>query len=199
MNILTFLTHLNQFLSSDAHQTTLQASYLRKNLTISGVRVTLNIWDTAGQERFHALGPIYYRDSNGAVLVYDVTDPDSLNKVKTWVKELRKMLGNNVSIAIVGNKTDLLQENALHRCPLVAEAQEYTEGVGNAVHYTTSAKQNRGIDELFLNLTQRMIEWQQSQQPKNPNQSTSAKTLRVVDDSELNADAEGQGQGKCSC
>lgn len=64
----------------------------------------MNIWDTAGQERFHALGPIYYRDSNGAVLVYDVTDPDSFNKVKTWVKELRKMLGNNVCIAIVGNK-----------------------------------------------------------------------------------------------
>ena len=39
--------------------------------------------DTAGQERFHALGPIYYRDSNGAILVYDVTDEDSFQKV--WV------------------------------------------------------------------------------------------------------------------
>lgn len=42
----------------------------------------LAIWDTAGQERFHALGPIYYRDSNGAVLVYDITDEDSFNKVR---------------------------------------------------------------------------------------------------------------------
>ncbi|MEQ2193897.1 hypothetical protein XENOCAPTIV_017257 [Xenoophorus captivus] len=38
--------------------------------------------DTAGQERFHALGPIYYRDSNGAILVYDITDEDSFQKVK---------------------------------------------------------------------------------------------------------------------
>lgn len=37
--------------------------------------------DTAGQERFHALGPIYYRDSNGALLVYDITDEDSFQKV----------------------------------------------------------------------------------------------------------------------
>ena len=37
--------------------------------------------DTAGQERFHALGPIYYRDSNGAILVYDITDEDSFAKV----------------------------------------------------------------------------------------------------------------------
>lgn len=189
-------------ISSETHQTTLQASYLRKSLTVSGTRVTLNIWDTAGQERFHALGPIYYRDSNGAVLVYDVTDPDSFNKVKTWVKELRKMLGNNVCIAIVGNKTDLLgpkEQSSLHTCPLVAEAQEYTASVGNAVHYTTSAKQNRGIDEQFLSLTQRMIEWQQSQQPKNVNQATSAKTLRVVDDNETESNAYDQRQGKCSC
>jgi len=37
--------------------------------------------DTAGQERFHALGPIYYRDSHGAILVYDITDEDSFEKV----------------------------------------------------------------------------------------------------------------------
>ena len=42
----------------------------------------MNIWDTAGQERFHALGPIYYRDADGAVLVYDITDTDSFGKVR---------------------------------------------------------------------------------------------------------------------
>lgn len=42
--------------------------------------------DTAGQERFHALGPIYYRDSNGAILVYDVTDEDSFQKVNAHIK-----------------------------------------------------------------------------------------------------------------
>ena len=67
----------------------------------------LSIWDTAGQERFHALGPIYYRDANGAVLVYDITDADSFAKVKNWIKELRKMLGNEISLAIAGNKIDL--------------------------------------------------------------------------------------------
>ena len=67
----------------------------------------LSIWDTAGQERFHALGPIYYRDADGAVLVYDVTEADSFQKVKNWVKELRRMLGDDICLAIAGNKTDL--------------------------------------------------------------------------------------------
>ena len=48
------------------------------------------------------------RDADGAILVYDITDVDSFNKVKVWVKELRKMLGaDSISMAIVGNKTDL--------------------------------------------------------------------------------------------
>ncbi len=45
-----------------------------------------NWWLTCcstGQERFHALGPIYYRDSHAAILVYDITDQDSFVKVKS--------------------------------------------------------------------------------------------------------------------
>ncbi|GFO25263.1 ras-related protein rab-21, partial [Plakobranchus ocellatus] len=57
-----------------------KASFLNKKLNIGGKRVNLAVWDTAGQERFHALGPIYYRDSNGAILVYDITDEDSFQK-----------------------------------------------------------------------------------------------------------------------
>lgn len=45
--------------------------------------------------------------SNGAVLVYDITDQDSFQKVKNWVKELKKMLGNEVCLSIAGNKIDL--------------------------------------------------------------------------------------------
>ncbi|XP_046688272.1 LOW QUALITY PROTEIN: ras-related protein Rab-21-like [Homalodisca vitripennis] len=67
---------------NDRHITTLQASFLNKKLNILGKRVNLAIWDTAGQERFHALGPIYYRMSNGAILVYDITDEDSFQKVR---------------------------------------------------------------------------------------------------------------------
>ena len=41
----------------------------------------VRVQDTAGQERYHALGPIYYRDSHGAIVVYDITDEDSFKKV----------------------------------------------------------------------------------------------------------------------
>lgn len=137
---------------NEKHLTTLQASFLKKRLNLLGKRVDLAIWDTAGQERFHALGPIYYRDSNGAVLVYDITDEDSFLKVKNWVKELRKMLGQDICLVICGNKMDMEKNRKVDQ----ATAEQYAKSVG-AVHFHTSAKQDKGIGEMFLDLTKRMI------------------------------------------
>ncbi|XP_063068193.1 ras-related protein Rab-21 isoform X2 [Engraulis encrasicolus] len=158
------------------------ASFLTKKLNITGKRVNLAIWDTAGQERFHALGPIYYRDSNGAILVYDITDEDSFQKVKNWVKELRKMLGNEICLCIVGNKTDLEKERHVS----LEEAEAYAESVG-AKHYHTSAKLNKGIEELFLDLCKRMMETAQAEERAKGNggASTAAsgrRGVQIVDD-----------------
>ncbi|XP_076331967.1 ras-related protein Rab-21-like [Tachypleus tridentatus] len=158
---------------SDKHFSTLQASFLNKKVNIEGKRVNLAIWDTAGQERFHALGPIYYRDSNGAVLVYDITDEDSFQKVKMWVKELRKMLGSDVCLCIAGNKTDLEKDRAVS----LEEANVYSASVG-AKHFLTSAKLNRGIEELFVDLTKRMIEVAESTDEHRTNSFGHTSNLR---------------------
>ena len=93
---------------SDKQQSTVQANmYSSKKLNIDDRVVNISIWDTAGQERFRALGPIYYRDSHGALLVYDITDADTFEKVKAWVRELRKMVGEDIRICVAGNKADL--------------------------------------------------------------------------------------------
>ena len=65
------------------------------------------MWDTAGQERYHALGSLYYRDADAALLVYDITHQESFDRVRHWVKELRKIVGPSISIAIAANKCDM--------------------------------------------------------------------------------------------
>ncbi|XP_064613731.1 ras-related protein Rab-21-like [Liolophura sinensis] len=163
---------------NDKHITTLQASFLNKRINIGGKRVNIAIWDTAGQERFHALGPIYYRDSNGAILVYDITDEDSFQKVKNWVKELKKMLGNDICLCIAGNKIDLEKERHVS----VEEAEAYAASVG-AKHIHTSAKLNKGIDEVFLDLSKRMLERSADDILSGGNKSKSnRKSVVVVDD-----------------
>ena len=145
---------------NDRQVSTLQASYLDKEVPVGDKNMAkLSVWDTAGQERFHALGPIYYRDADGALLVYDITDAESFQKVKQWVKELRKIVGNDISLAIAGNKIDLEKNRNVNE----AEAIEYAKSVG-ASHYNTSAKANKGLKEVFDDLSSRM--W--SRKESNP-------------------------------
>jgi len=178
---------------NDKHLTTLQASFLNRKINVDNKRVNLAIWDTAGQERFHALGPIYYRDSHGAILVFDITDEDSFQKVKNWVKELKKMLGDEICLCIAGNKIDLEKDRNVQN----SDAEEYARSVG-AKLYHTSAKLNKGIDELFLDLSKRMLakqEEDEAQMASNPNSSKSRdasqrkRNVVIVDEDEANKPA----------
>jgi len=136
------------------HNTTLQATFDTKRITLAdNTRVDLAIWDTAGQERFHSLGHIYYRNSQGAILVYDITDGNSFTRVQNWVKELRKMLGMDVVLVIVGNKIDLEKSRTVNK----TDAINYANSVG-AKHYDASAKQNIGVKEMFSELTKLIVE-----------------------------------------
>ncbi|XP_037934987.1 ras-related protein Rab-21-like [Teleopsis dalmanni] len=166
------------------HISTLQASFLNKKMTLEdGKRVQLNIWDTAGQERFHALGPIYYRGSHGAILVYDITDQDSFQKVKNWVKELKRMLGADIVITIVGNKTDLEAQRTVEQ----SEAIEYSESMG-AHYFETSAKANEGIEELFFSLTKLMTQRHTQREQENSSvrllQGGRPANMLIVEDSQ---------------
>ena len=69
--------------------------------------VRLQLWDTAGQERFRSLIPSYIRDSSVAVIVYDVTNPETFENAGKWLDEVRQERGDDVIVALVGNKTDL--------------------------------------------------------------------------------------------
>ena len=129
---------------NDKQVPTLQASYLDRAVSVDGKQVQLSIWDTAGQERFHALGPIYYRDADAALLVYDITDAETLERVRKWVQELKRHASDNIVIAIAGNKCDLEKRRHVKQ----KDAEELAEAVG-ASHFHTSAKQNKGLKEAF--------------------------------------------------
>mmetsp|Transcript_12578 Transcript_12578/g.32813 ORF Transcript_12578/g.32813 Transcript_12578/m.32813 type:complete len:206 (+) Transcript_12578:76-693(+) len=134
----------------DRTSPTVQASFFDKRITIGPTTCKLAIWDTAGQERFHALGPIYYRDADAAILVYDITDQDSFVKVQNWIRELRRMVGHDIVLVIAGNKCDMERQRQVAR----EDAQAYAAAQG-AYLYETSAKLNIGIDDLFLDLATR--------------------------------------------
>lgn len=170
---------------SEKQQATVQASYLTKRLVIEGVPITLAIWDTAGQERFHALGPIYYRDADAALLVYDIMDNDSFVRVRKWVKELQQMAPKTIIMAIAANKSDLVRLKKFE----IQEAESYAVTIGARL-FVTSAKSGTGIDDVFLDIATRLLQKEKTR--KDGFSPTPPKGILIVDD-----EPEKEPQPKC--
>ncbi|KAI9704536.1 MAG: hypothetical protein M1820_005610 [Bogoriella megaspora] len=96
---------------------TIGASFLTKRVVDidTSTVVRLQIWDTAGQERFRSISKLYYRGANAAVLCYDITDADSFAEMGRWLLELKKNLGDDVILHIVGTKSDVVAEDPTKR------------------------------------------------------------------------------------
>lgn len=67
---------------------------------------------------------MYYRNAQAAVVVYDVTKASSLEKAKTWVKELQRQANPNIVIALAGNKIDLVTASASSSSSTIAESED---------------------------------------------------------------------------
>ena len=61
-----------------------------RTIEMDGKRVKLQIWDTAGQERFRTITQAYYRGAMGILLVYDVTDRQSFENIRNWIKNIKQ-------------------------------------------------------------------------------------------------------------
>ncbi|KAK4953543.1 Vacuolar protein sorting-associated protein 21 [Elasticomyces elasticus] len=90
---------------------TIGAAFLTQKCQLPSRTIKFEIWDTAGQERFASLAPMYYRNAQAALVVYDITKASSLVKAKHWVAELQRQASPGIVIALVGNKLDLCEED----------------------------------------------------------------------------------------
>mmetsp|Transcript_5387 Transcript_5387/g.7599 ORF Transcript_5387/g.7599 Transcript_5387/m.7599 type:complete len:197 (+) Transcript_5387:105-695(+) len=136
---------------------TIGAAFLTQSVVLDNSAIKFEIWDTAGQERYRSLAPMYYRGAAAAIVVYDITNKESFNGAKSWVKELQRRGDPNVVIALAGNKADLQSKRKVN----FEEAQRYAEDNG-ILHMETSAKSSMNVKDLFNEIA-RMLP-KQSQQ-----------------------------------
>jgi len=118
-------------------------------------KLTLNIWDTAGQERFNSIVSGFYRNVNGIIIAFDITNNESFEMViSRWLPQLNQWCPET-PVVLVGNKIEKsanLQENPLYiKANILATEQ-------NIPFLVCSAKTGDGVYEVFKTLTQLIVD-----------------------------------------
>ena len=78
-----------------------------KNITLNNKKIKIQIWDTAGQERYRSITSAYYKGAKGAFIVYDITRKTTFENIDKWIADLKTNGDSNISIVLIGNKSDL--------------------------------------------------------------------------------------------
>ena len=132
---------------TESYISTIGVDFKIRTLNLDGKTIKLQIWDTAGQERFRTITSSYYRGAHGIIIVYDVTDTESFNNVKTWLQEIDKYASENVNKLLVGNKSDLVVKKTVDS----TMAKEFADSLG-IPFLETSAKNSTNVEEAFMRM-----------------------------------------------
>jgi len=124
-----------------------------KVIVFFGKRIDLQIWDFAGEERFRELLPHYCLGASGAFLLYDITDPSTLEHLKDWISVIKKAIVA-IPIILIGTKRDL--ENA--REITYSEGKKVMEKLGCIKFLELSSKTGENVEKTFESMVQCLIE-----------------------------------------
>ena len=115
-----------------------------KIITVDKTRIKAQIWDTAGQERYRAITSSYYKGAKGALVVYDITRPETFGNIEKWIDELKNTCDDYVSLVLLGNKLDLEP----NRRVTINEAEKKAEKLG-AAFAESSAMDYKTVEKAF--------------------------------------------------
>ncbi|MFQ5979632.1 MAG: Rab family GTPase [Candidatus Heimdallarchaeota archaeon] len=139
---------------------TLGTDVTLKTITIGKRQIQLQIWDIAGQPFFESIRESYYRSALGALFVFDVTRPETLQNGPNWIRELWKHNGKGeIPVVILGNKVDLrggmtTSVNSSEGRALAHELSESAQSDIKIPYLETSAKTGKNVEQAFYLLTE---------------------------------------------
>ena len=124
---------------------TIGVDFEAKNFSYKNKKYSIKLFDTAGQERFQSVTRAYYHMGDAYLIVFDLTNENSLNSVHDWIKEIQEICKDpDPIIIILGNKNDL--QNIRISDDII---KNKLENYKNKIYIETSAKENTNITHAF--------------------------------------------------
>ena len=136
-----------------AHLKTIGMEPSSRYETIDGRKVSFSIWDITHLDRFKPMRGMFYRNTLGAMVVFDVTQPDTFLNVDKWINEL-KIESPDVHLILIG----MLNTDESNRKVTVEQAQTKAEELGALKYIETSIQSGEHIEEAFTLLGKRILE-----------------------------------------
>jgi len=155
------LRYVDDIFDTDSATATIGVDFRVKKLAIRGKPHRLLLFDTAGQERFRTLTSSYYRNAQGCILVYDVSNRESFLSMEHWFGECARYAEPGVVKYLVGSKID--KEGA--RAVTTAEGKALAERVG-AGFVEVSSKTRENVKTPFVETVDRIVENPELMDPK---------------------------------
>lgn len=147
----------------EAYLTTVGIDYKKKQVEYNGDKYTMCLWDTAGQERFHTITFAYFRGCHGMLLVYDITNRESFERVSYWMKKIKDQNKKESAaffpqMVLVGNKADLeTSPNGNQRVVTQEEGKKKADEYGMGF-IEASAKDDHNVEEAFMMVLKKIVD-----------------------------------------
>ena len=132
--------------------TTIGIDFQDKFLNINGKEIKIEIWDTAGQERFRNIAKSYFQSSNGFLLVYDITQKSSFEKLDYWNEQINLNAPKDTKYILIGNKIDLENKREVQK----VDGENFAKK-NNIQFYETSAKDGTNVNYVFELLAKEIV------------------------------------------
>ena len=126
-------------------------SRIKKIALNQEIYAEMSIWDTCGEEKFKALTRQYYRDTNGILLIFDLSNKKTFLNLKNWLNDIHEISPNDVNIILVGNKIDAKRDVSKEDINKFVEDNFLT-------YFEISAKNGINVDLAFEKLAREIVE-----------------------------------------
>ena len=136
----------------EAHMATIGVEFKDKIINVGKWKVRLQIWDTSGQERFRSITQNFYRNADGILFVYDVTNRESFSHIKDWLMD-SQVEDSDIKRILVGNKIDLEDKRAID-----AEKMNSFAESKKMKCFETSAKSGKNVENIFKEISLLILE-----------------------------------------
>ena len=145
---------------------TIGIDFQYKFLDINNKKIKVELWDTAGQERFKSIAKNYFQSSDGLLIVYDITDKKTFEKLDDWFEQISLNAPENTKLVLIGNKSDLGGKREIS----IEEGQKFAEQ-NRVKFFETSAKDGTNVNSVFEMLTNDIINDEQGLATRNKRSS----------------------------